>query len=213
MSARAQHRLRACTQHHLSLGSTSFRREADTNERCYGDAVNDVALRANEVALCTNEIALRANGISAFPCAPIFRGFFIGIMLSDFQKGGDPVREDKLGDLSMELSVDVLRLTKDLRSKHENVISNQIGRSTTSICANIAESKYAHGRADFIAKLEISLKETNETAKWLEMLWKSDYMDEQKYQALDRKCSTIRFLLVKSITTAKKNLSAAKDKN
>ena len=113
----------------------------------------------------------------------------------------------------MELSVDVLRLTKDLRSKHENVISNQIGRSTTSICANIAESKYAHGRADFIAKLEISLKETNETAKWLEMLWKSDYMDEQKYQALDRKCSTIRFLLVKSITTAKKNLTAAKDKN
>lgn len=113
----------------------------------------------------------------------------------------------------MELSVDVLRLTKDLRSKHENVISNQIGRSTTSICANIAESKYAHGRADFIAKLEISLKETNETAKWLEMLWKSDYMDEQKYQALDRKCSTIRFLLVKSITTAKKDLTAAKDNN
>ena len=58
----------------------------------------------------------------------------------------------------------------------------------------------------FIAKLEISLKETNETSKWLEMLWKSDYIDEQRYKALDRKCSTIRFLLVKSITTAKNNL-------
>ena len=115
------------------------------------------------------------------------------------------MREDKLGDLSMELSVDVLQLTKELRSKHENVISNQIGRSATSICANIAESKYAHGRADFIAKLEISLKETNETSKWLEMLWKSDYIDEQRYKALDQKCSTIRFLLVKSITTAKNN--------
>ena len=75
------------------------------------------------------------------------------------------MREDKLGDLSMELSVDVLQLTKELRAKHENVICNQIGRSATSICANIAESKYAHGRADFIAKLEISLKETNETSK------------------------------------------------
>ena len=121
------------------------------------------------------------------------------------------MREDKLGDLSMELSVDVLQLTKELRSKRENVISNQIGRSATSICANIAESKYAHGRADFIAKLEISLKETNETSKWLVMLWKSDYIDETRYKALDRKCSTIRFLLVKSITTAKNNSDATKN--
>ena len=102
------------------------------------------------------------------------------------------MREDKLGDLSMELSVDILQPTKELRAKRENVISNQIGRSATSICANIAESKYAHGRADFIAKLE--------------MLWKSEYIDEARYKALDRKCSTIRFLLVKSITTAKNNL-------
>ena len=117
------------------------------------------------------------------------------------------MREDKLGDLSMELSVDILQLTKELRAKHENVISDQIGRSATSICANIAESKYAHGRADFIAKLEISLKETNETGKWLEMLWKSNYLDEHRYKALDRKCATIRFLLIKSITTAKENLT------
>ena len=116
------------------------------------------------------------------------------------------MREDKLGDLSMELSVEVLKLTKELRARHENIISNQIGRSATSICANIAESKYAHSRADFISKLEISLKETNETSKWLEMLWKSDYIDEVRFRTLDRKCSTIRFLLVRSITTAKRNL-------
>ena len=123
------------------------------------------------------------------------------------------MREDKLGDLSMELSVEILQLTKELRAKHENVISNQIGRSATSICANIAESKYAHGRADFIAKLEISLKETNETSKWVEMLWKSDYIGEARYKALNCKCSTIRFLLVKSITTAKNNLNTAKGEN
>ena len=120
------------------------------------------------------------------------------------------MKEDKLGNLSMELSVEVLQLTKELRARHENVISNQIGRSATSICANIAESKYAHGRADFIAKLEISLKETNETSKWLEMLWKSEYISESQYKTLSRKCSTIRFLLVKSITTAKTNLSSQK---
>ena len=125
-------------------------------------------------------------------------------------EGGNIMKEDKLGDFSMELSVDVLQLTKELRAKHENIISNQIGRSATSICANIAESKYAHSRSDFIAKLEISLKETNETGKWLEMLWKSGYIDEARYKALNRKCSTIRFLLIRSITTAKNNLNAEK---
>ncbi len=126
-------------------------------------------------------------------------------------KDGSILKEDKLGDLSMDLSVEILGLTKELRAKRENVISKQIGRSTTSICANIAESKYAHGRADFIAKLEISLKETNETSKWIKMLWKSNYIDETKYKEFDRKCSTIRFLLVRSITTAKNNLNTGKE--
>ena len=121
------------------------------------------------------------------------------------------MKADKLSDLSMELSVDILQLTKELRAKHEHVISNQISRSATSICANIAESKYAHSRADFIAKLEISLKESNETSKWLEMLWRSEYIDEQKYKMLDRKCSTIRFLLVRSVTTAKNNIVKKKN--
>ncbi|MBO4734714.1 MAG: four helix bundle protein, partial [Clostridia bacterium] len=48
------------------------------------------------------------------------------------------MKEDKLSELSMQLSVDVLKLAKELRSKHETVISNQISRSATSVCANIA---------------------------------------------------------------------------
>lgn len=68
------------------------------------------------------------------------------------------MKEDKLSDLSMQLSVDFLKLTKELKAKHETIISNQIGRSATSVCANIAESKYGHSRADFIAKLEIALE-------------------------------------------------------
>ena len=116
------------------------------------------------------------------------------------------MKEDKLSDLSMRLSVDVLKLTKELRAKHETVISNQIGRSATSVCANIAESKYGHSRADFIAKLEIALKEANETGKWLEMLLKSEYIDEATYKAIDKTCSTIRILLIASIKTAKGKL-------
>lgn len=94
------------------------------------------------------------------------------------------MKEDKLSDLSMQLSVDVLKLTKELRAKHETVISNQISRSATSVCANIAESKYGHSRADFIAKLEIALKEANETGKWLEMLLKTDYIEQQPISLL-----------------------------
>lgn len=113
------------------------------------------------------------------------------------------MKEDKLSDLSMKLSVDVLKLVKELKLKHETIISNQIGRSATSVCANIAESKYGHSRADFIAKLEIALKEANETGKWLEMLFKADYIDEMTYKSINRTCSTIRILLISSINTAK----------
>ena len=117
------------------------------------------------------------------------------------------MKEDKLSDLSMQLSVDVLKLTKELRAKHETIISNQIGRSATSVCANIAESKYGHSRVDFIAKLEIALKEANETGKWLELLLKTDYIDEATYKSIDKTCSTIRILLIASIKTAKSKLN------
>lgn len=122
-------------------------------------------------------------------------------------RGVIAMKEDKLSDLSMQLSVDVLKLTKELRSKHETVISNQIARSATSVCANIAESKYGHSRADFIAKLEIALKEASETGKWLEMLLKTDYIDETTYKSIDKTCSTIRIILIASIKTAKSNLN------
>ena len=62
--------------------------------------------------------------------------------------------ESKLRDLSMSFSVQIINLVKDLKSKHESVISNQIGRSGTSIGANIYEENYAQGTKDFVSKLE-----------------------------------------------------------
>ena len=64
--------------------------------------------------------------------------------------------ESKLRELSMEFSVDIIELVKYLKSNKESIVSNQIGRSGTSIGANIHESKYAHGTADFIAKMQIA---------------------------------------------------------
>ena len=115
------------------------------------------------------------------------------------------MKEDKLSDLSMQLSVDILKLTKELRTKHETVISNQISRSATSVCANIAESKYGHSRADFIAKLEIALKEASETGYWLELLHRTNYIDEQLYKSLSAKCTSLRVMLIASCRTAKEN--------
>ena len=95
------------------------------------------------------------------------------------------MRNDELSVQSMDFAVKIINLVKDLKSKHETVISNQIGRSGTSIGANIREAQYAHGKPDFIAKLQIALKEANETGYWLELLYKTDYLDEQTYKSLD----------------------------
>ena len=86
------------------------------------------------------------------------------------------MQKSKLRDQSLDFAVQIINLVKDLKTKHETIISNQIGRSGTSIGANIREAKYAHGKPDFISKLQIALKEANETSYWLELLYKTDYM-------------------------------------
>ena len=91
------------------------------------------------------------------------------------------MKENKLAELSMEFSVDIIGLVKQLKSNHESIISNQIGRSGTSIGANIHEAKYAQGKKDFISKLEIALMEASETGYWLELLYRTKYIDEQTY--------------------------------
>ena len=79
-------------------------------------------------------------------------------------------KQNKLVDLSVDFAVQILNLVKFLKSRHETIISNQIGRAGTSIGANIHEAQYAHGKADFVSKLQIALKEANETSYWLLLL-------------------------------------------
>ena len=112
----------------------------------------------------------------------------------------------KLRELSMEFSVDIIELVKYLKSIRESIISNQIGRSGTSIGANIHEAQYAQGKRDFISKLEIALKEASETGYWLELLYRTKYIDEQTFKALSSKCTSLRAMLVASCRTAKENI-------
>ena len=126
-------------------------------------------------------------------------------MCYNYQKGSDVVKENKLAELSIDFSVDIINLVKTLKSNHESIISNQIGRSGTSIGANIHEAQYAQGKKDFISKLEIALKEANETGYWLELLHRTNYIDEQTYKSLSNKCTSLRVILVASCRTAKEN--------
>ena len=116
------------------------------------------------------------------------------------------MKENKLADLSMEFSVDIINLVKHLKANHEPIISNQIGRSGTSIGANIYEAQYAQGRKDFISKLEIALKEASETGYWLDLLRKTEYIDEQTHKVLSTKCASLRVMLIASCRTAKDNM-------
>lgn len=115
------------------------------------------------------------------------------------------MKENKLAELSMDFSVDIMNLVKYLKSVHESIISNQIGRSGTSIGANIYEAQYAQGRKDFISKLEIALKEASETGYWLKLLHRTNYIDDQTFKTLSDKCATLRVMLVASCKTAKEN--------
>ena len=105
----------------------------------------------------------------------------------------------------MDFSVQIINLIKDLKSKHESVISNQIGRSGTSIGANIYEANYAQGKKDFISKLEIALKEASETGYWLELLYRTEYIDQAAFKTLNDQCTAIRVMLIASCRTAKQN--------
>ena len=117
------------------------------------------------------------------------------------------MRDDQLSTQSMDFAVSIINLVKTLRAKHETLISNQIGRSGTSIGANIREAQYAHGKADFISKLQIALKEANETGYWLELLYRTAYLTEADYKALNTACTSLRVMLISSINTAKQNLN------
>lgn len=108
----------------------------------------------------------------------------------------------------MDFAVSIINLVKYLKEKRESIISNQIGRSGTSIGANIREAQYAHGKADFIAKLQIALKEANETGYWLELLYKTHYITEEEFKNLDSSCASIRVMLISSINTVKENIDA-----
>ena len=101
---------------------------------------------------------------------------------------------------SKELALEVIKVCRELRiSRCEGALISQFLRSGTSVGANIREAFYAHSKADFIAKLQIALKECSESEYWIELLIESGYYDDKKI--LDM-CVEVKKLLISSVKTA-----------
>ena len=112
--------------------------------------------------------------------------------------------DSPLLDKSKIFALCVIRVCRQIkREKRESVLTNQLLRSGTSIGANIREVFYAHGKADFIARLQIALKECAESEYWLELLTESGYLE--KTEILEQ-CLELKKILIASINTAKRNL-------
>jgi four helix bundle protein len=106
-------------------------------------------------------------------------------------------------------AIRIIRFYKYLtEEKKEFIISKQLMRSGTSIGANIRESYFAQSQADFIHKLNIALKEADETAYWLELLVESSMIEEHMFNSLYTDVKEIIALLVASIKTAKEKTTA-----
>lgn len=119
------------------------------------------------------------------------------------------MKENVLIDKSKDLALRIIRMYKYLcDEKKEFVLSKQVLRSGTSIGANIREANRSQSKKDFIAKLNISLKEADETMYWLELLHESDYLDDDSFISINTDTEELVKLLVSIIKSTKSNLNS-----
>ncbi|WP_164173337.1 four helix bundle protein [Ruminococcus flavefaciens] len=115
-------------------------------------------------------------------------------------------KDNPLLEKSLKFAARIVKLYQYLiKEKRETVISKQIVRSGTSIGANANEAVYGISTADFIAKLQISLKETAETEYWLRLLILTDYIERSHGESMLNDCLEIKKILTASLKTAKEN--------
>ncbi len=113
-----------------------------------------------------------------------------------------------LRDKAFSFAVKIVRVVQKVQQRHkEYILSGQLLDCGTSIGANEREAEYAQSRKDFINKLSVSLKETNESQFFLELLHATDYIETQEYKTLYAESSEIKAILIASIRTAKAGIS------
>ena len=112
--------------------------------------------------------------------------------------------ESIIREKAKALAKEIVFLCREIKAVHkEAVLTNQLLRAGTSVGANLHEAQYAQGTKDFISKLEIALKECNETEYWMELLFVVGSIPEERYKTLRSECGAIRRMLIASINTIK----------
>ena len=113
-----------------------------------------------------------------------------------------------VGEKSFAFAVRVVKLYRYLcEEKREFVLSKQLLRSGTSIGANIREALQAQGKKDFLSKMNIALKEANETLYWIELLHATEYIDDKQKESIFANSDEIASLLASIVKTTKRNLA------
>ncbi len=112
--------------------------------------------------------------------------------------------ENVIVEKSFAFALRIIALYKYLVGKKEYVLSNQLLKSGTSVGANIKEAIRAQSKKDFIAKMNIALKEISETEYWIELLYKSDYIDKIQFTSINSDCSEIIKILMAIVRSSKK---------
>ena len=122
------------------------------------------------------------------------------------KKKGNVMTKNITAEKSKKFALRIIGLYKYLtETKREFVLSKQVLRSGTSIGANSREAERGQSKADFYAKLYISLKEADETQYWLELLFESGYLPEKEYKSIYEDCEELIRILVSITKNQKKN--------
>lgn len=115
--------------------------------------------------------------------------------------------KDILAIKSYNFAVRIVKLYQFLeKKKRVTILARQIFRSGTNPGAMIREAKYSESPKDFIHKLHIALKETEETIYWLDLLFETNYITEEMNESLKQDAVEIAKLLTSSINTKKRKL-------
>ena len=116
------------------------------------------------------------------------------------------MKESIVFDKSKNFALRIIALYKYLcAEKKEFVLSKQVLRSGTSIGANIAEANCACSNKDFLAKMYIAFKECAETAYWLELLYKAQYLSQLEFDSINSDCIELKKMLSSITKTLKEN--------
>ncbi|TLF44569.1 four helix bundle protein [Maribacter aurantiacus] len=105
---------------------------------------------------------------------------------------------------SFEFGVKIVRLSKALNSQSELVISRQLLRSGTAVGALIREAEFGESKADFAHKMNISLKQANETLYWLDLLVAAELLNEDNVCVEKSLSKEIIPMLVSTLKTIRK---------